>query len=378
MTENKLLICSLSKAAWHLLLKEDVASNWFKELLLLCYRIIQFKNDKHRCTFTKYRMLMNKIPSGIYKLSREAILTADLPSTFTTKANWRGSLPRDILCTLCRQHRFSEPLFSVISASEASSSLSESNKKLMATSSGMDGQWAVAAANKDASELKSLFRCEVRILSKFQDLILKCSPRCSYKKQADSIQNASLKALLWLNIYFRNLGMPKDRLLCYSDQFDVQFYHQNLFKAFAVCRHIQESWHSETQGKQLPKPNCIKVLFTLPESVICSLKIEGPDSGVSPSNGSLPCVSYSVTLVTKGENMKELLETFDEFEFEMGNGSVASHLEETVMQMTVGQSAFFTTDLPPKELILAVADDSERLLSLFSLSELFSSSMFTI
>ncbi|KAF5811406.1 putative HEN1, double-stranded RNA binding domain 2 [Helianthus annuus] len=61
-----------------------------------------------------FRLLMNKLPTGIYKLSREAVLAAELPPKFRTRSNWRGLFPRDILCTFCRQHRLPEPVFSLI------------------------------------------------------------------------------------------------------------------------------------------------------------------------------------------------------------------------------------------------------------------------
>ncbi|KAH6821086.1 hypothetical protein C2S53_015369 [Perilla frutescens var. hirtella] len=51
----------------------------------------------------------SKTPSGAYKISRDAILAAQLPFAFTTKSNWRGSFPRDILCAFCRSHHLYDP-----------------------------------------------------------------------------------------------------------------------------------------------------------------------------------------------------------------------------------------------------------------------------
>ena len=83
-----------------------------------------------------FRMLISKIPSGIYKLSREAVLIAEFPLAFTTRTNWRGSLPRDVLFTFCRQHRLSEPVFSTISTPlKAVSESPGSSKKLKVTDS---------------------------------------------------------------------------------------------------------------------------------------------------------------------------------------------------------------------------------------------------
>ncbi|PQQ21239.1 small RNA 2-O-methyltransferase [Prunus yedoensis var. nudiflora] len=198
-----------------------------------------------------HRMVIGKTPSGIYKLSRGAILAAELPLAFTTNAKWKGSFPREMLCTFCRQHRL-EPVFSPQSTLEESSESPKSHKKLKVT-----------------------------------DLPVK----------------------------------------------EAQYAN-----GCVVAAGVKDSVESG----------------------------EGPDSGVTPSNGSLSSVSYSVSLVTEGEHMKELLESSDDFEFEIASGAVIPHLEPVIMQMTVGQSAFFSMDLPHQELILAAADDSARMLSLLS------------
>lgn len=315
-------------------------------------------------------MLLSKVPSGVYKVSRGAILVADLPLAFTTRTNWRGSFPRDILCIFCRQHRLSEPVFSIVSISEALSKTSGSYKKLKATDSDVEGtdhaNGCIAAAGaKEAMESGGTFRCEVKIYSKFQDLIIECSPKDSYKKQNDSIQNASLKVLVWLDAYFKNLDIPVERLNSSASELDVEFDPENFFKAFALCQPIQFFQHSDTQEGRLGES------IAMPE--IC-----GPDSGVSPSNGSLSCISYSVMLVIKGESTKELLESSDEFEFEIGSRSVMHQIEAAVMQMTVGQSTFIHMDMPSQDFILAAADDSERILSALYSSELISSSMSTL
>jgi|UniRef100_A0A2N9J2J5 hypothetical protein len=81
-------------------------------------------------------MLISKIPSGIYKLSRETVLIAELPLAFTTRTNWRGSFPRDVLLTFSCQHRLSEPVFSTISTPlKALSDSPRSSKKLKVTES---------------------------------------------------------------------------------------------------------------------------------------------------------------------------------------------------------------------------------------------------
>ncbi|PON35087.1 3'-RNA ribose 2'-O-methyltransferase, Hen [Parasponia andersonii] len=307
-----------------------------------------------------YRMVLSKVPSGVYKLSRGAVLAADLPLAFTTRTNWRGSFPRDVLCTFCRQHRLSEPVFSTVSISKAPSKTSGLHKKLKVKDSAVEetdcaNGSITAAGAKEAVESGVTFRCEVKIYSKFQDLLIECSPKDSYKKQGDSIQNASLKVLTWLDAYFKNLDIPVERLNCSVCELDIKFNPKSVFEAFALCRPIQFFQHRESPDGRLDESNA------MPGQGIC-----GPDSGVSPSNGSLSCISYSVMLVIRSDNTKVLLESSDDFEFEMGSRSVIHQIEAAVMQMTVGQSAFLLADMPSPEFILAAADDSERILSALS------------
>ncbi|RDY13203.1 Small RNA 2'-O-methyltransferase, partial [Mucuna pruriens] len=46
----------------------------------------------------QYWMRLGKTPGCIYKLSTEVILASELPSRFTARANWRGSLPTYFVC----------------------------------------------------------------------------------------------------------------------------------------------------------------------------------------------------------------------------------------------------------------------------------------
>ncbi|KAM4101380.1 hypothetical protein ACB094_05G139200 [Castanea mollissima] len=319
-----------------------------------------------------YRMLINKIPSGIYKLSREAVLTAEFPSAFTTRANWRGSLPRDVLFTFCRQHRLSEPVFSSISIPlKAVSESPGSSKKLKVTDSSEEDTerasgGAISTDARESVESAVSYQCEIKIFSRSQDLIIECSPKDSFKKQNDSIQNTSFKIISWLNMYFKDLNLPSEKLNSTANDLDVQFSHENFLKEFVLCRSIHTVHHTETEGVKFLEPNTMSMLNTIPEQGVQSLNIEGPDSGVFPSNGSLLCISYSVFLVTEGEHMKENLESNPEFEFEIGVGAVIPHLEAAVTLMSIGQSACFKMELPPKEFILAAAVNSARTLSLLS------------
>ncbi|PHU25865.1 hypothetical protein BC332_04197 [Capsicum chinense] len=304
-----------------------------------------------------YRILANKIPSGIYKLSREAILAAELPTAFTTRSNWRGSYPRDILCTFCRQHRLSEPVFS----SDYFEPLPDlpGRKRLRDTASGGNdtNEGGLAAAAVKQEECTLVYRCTVQIYSKCQDLILLCSPKESYKKQIDAIQNAALKVISWLDRFLDKVDMPVEEITSSAKGFDILIYPQHFVKEFTFCQFFPKyQWDNATPAGSFLCPGY---------SNVQNNTLEGELSfGMTPSSGSLMCVTYKIYLATERECIKEHLEGSEEFEFEIGSGAVSPVLEAVVSQMSINQSACFTMELPPKEIALAVARDSANVLSL--------------
>lgn len=276
------------------------------------------------------------MPSGLYKLSRESILVAELPMVFTARSNWRGSLPKEILCTFCRQYRLSEPVFSV--------------------------------------QINSFgaYKCEIKLFSRRQDLILQCLPRKAYKKQTDTTHNASLKILSWLNMFLRMANIFAEELKNFAEELDIQFYPEHFLKEFALCPSVHNCWPGLANA-EVGFLDCsyLNESGTGLENMVSSCSIEGQDSGVNPSSGSLVCVCYSVWLVLEGECMKEILESDEDFEFEIGSGAVVPFVENIVNQMSVGQSATFLMDLPPQEMIFAVAEDFLTCSTLLSSGELW-------
>ncbi|KAJ9565629.1 hypothetical protein OSB04_001595 [Centaurea solstitialis] len=271
---------------------------------------------------TYYRLLMNKVPSGIYKLSREAVVAAELPEKFGARSSWRGLLPRDILCTFCRQHRLPEPVFS-------------------------------STTNGATRPSEETFKCEVKIFSKHQDLIIHCHPAESFKKQSDAVQNASLKVLSCLNNYLTKLNMGQEKWTN-GDGLDLNFYPEHISKELQFFSLVHKSWPGTNQSNS-----------EIADTTISSYNVEGSESeNTTPSNGCLVCICYSVFLVNEGD--RELIEKNDEFEFELGSEAVIPDLEAVVAQMGVGQSARFRVELPPEELIFAANDDPLRTLSLLS------------
>lgn len=235
----------------------------------------------------------------------------------------------------------SEPVFSTQSISPDSSlDIPGSRKKLKATQLSEEEKSKVAVGP---------FSCEVKMYSKNQDLILQCSPQESHRKQTDAVQSVALKVLSWLDIYFKKPDISLEKLNLLAGKHGIHFT-PNFFKEFALCHSV----HS----------------FSSIEGEPSFIDIGGQNSESTPSNGSLACISYTVSLLREGDCFKENLESCEEFEFEMGNEAVWPHLEAAVAQMAVGQSAYFTVELPLSDFTLAaVAGNSAAILSLSSSSK---------
>lgn len=316
------------------------------------------------------------MPDGNYKLSREAILAAELPNTFTTRSNWRGFLPRDLLCMFCHQHRLSEPVFSTESTvtSGPPSQMVETCNKLNSSKSTEEidiGNGVIDAAGNGESGIHSSFGCEVRILSKSQDVVIRYSTDDSCRKQSDTIQIASLKVLTWFNKYFKELDMPVEKLSSFGNVHGVHIDPQSFSKEFALCASV----HNSPQKSVFRKCSSVGGLACGDQSGVKQghganlFDVQGSDSGISPSAGSLACISYVVSLLNEGKDVGEPLESKDEFEFEIGTGTVIHQLESCVTQMSVNQAACFVTEMPSQDLILAASGEAAKDLSLLSLGE---------
>ncbi|KAL9224853.1 hypothetical protein vseg_000848 [Gypsophila vaccaria] len=315
-----------------------------------------------------FRMLVSKTPDGLFKLSRDAITVADLPVVFTTKTNWRGSLPRDLLCAFCRQHRLSEPIFTVVCNSLNSNQESCQSHNLAAgdTKAEALSENGVSTTSSQTSLEIETFRCNIKLFSKNQDLILECSPEESFEKQGDAVQSASLKALLWFNMYCKQPKLYLEKLSVSGVCHELKCNSSSFFKEFYFCQLMHEALQPRdvVGGRKRNRD-----LMDSQNGLINEhLSMEGTVSASPPSFGSLVCISYTVYLVSEGTEIREMLEKSDELEFEIGTGAVISCIEAAVLKMKVGQSMCLHIDLPAKELILASAMDYHKVLSFLSSS----------
>ncbi|KAL6647009.1 hypothetical protein ACP70R_014446 [Stipagrostis hirtigluma subsp. patula] len=325
--------------------------------------------DVNLCTY--YRILLGKLPDGNYKISRDSILVAELPSVYS-RSSWKGLSPRDLLCSFCRLQRLSEPHFAISRVgitSDVLGSAASSEERGMPTKTVENQYTNDVVVNKESPDM---FRCDVKIYSRKQEVLLEYSAADTRGKESDAIQNSALKVLIWFNNYFKQLNRETNELSvseC-SDSFKI---HPNTFlQEFAMCLSVC----GKTGGKDSGMCSAVGPLsMNTPkeqlENCATLTHIEGPDSGVLPSHGSLTCISYTASLVMKDKAKTYLLESNNEFEFEIGTGAVSNLLESCVTQLSVNQTARFLAELPPRDLILAAGSDFAHDLSKISRESCF-------
>uniref|UniRef100_A0A0D9WVU7 Small RNA 2'-O-methyltransferase n=1 Tax=Leersia perrieri TaxID=77586 RepID=A0A0D9WVU7_9ORYZ len=311
---------------------------------------------------TYYRILLGKLPDGNYKMSRDSILVAELPSGYS-RSSWKGLSPRYLLCSFCRLQRLAEPYFNVSTASASCKVLGSAvSSEGMEVLKNAENQYGGDGSN--GKENPDMFKCEVKIYSKMQKLLLEYSTANIWSKESDAIHNSSLKVLIWFHSYFKQLNMHGQKFSLSKSTDGFRIYADNFLDEFAMFLSIygntggDESSACSTAGSLSMDISEQKL-----ENNAILTHIEGPDSGIYPSHGSLTCISYTASLVVKDKAKRYLLESNNEFEFEIGTRAVRNQLESCVSQLSVNQSACFIAELPPRDLILAAASEFSHDLS---------------
>ncbi|KAF2542594.1 hypothetical protein F2Q68_00029590, partial [Brassica cretica] len=262
----------------------------------------------------------------------------------------------------CHQHRLADPVFAISTAPVKSlADVYRSHKKLKVSGGSDDADDENLSKEKeDTPGLGNGFRCEVKVLTKSQDLVLECSPRKFYEKENDAVQNASLKALLWFSKFFDDMdvvGSDSD------DEEDIK--SPSTTHAFTIPPNLGNGDSSRT--KNVP---------SVEEKRVPSI-----------TNGSVVSICYSLSLevdpefstdgeVSEGneEDMEseedaeyyepsiDLIESHEEIEFEIGTKAMNPLIETAVTQMTVGEFASFNATLfaAAEALILAASSDTAR------------------
>ncbi|KAM3366224.1 hypothetical protein ACQJBY_015604 [Aegilops geniculata] len=305
------------------------------------------------CTY--YRILLRKLPDGIYKISKDSILVAELPCVYA-RTSWKGPSPRDLLCSFCRLQRLSEPYFAANRVSASCNVLGSAvGSEEMGSAKATTGNQC-ANDGRIAKENPDMFKCAVKIYSKKRDLLLEYSTDYSWSKETDAIQNSALKVLIWFNRYFKQLNTPVEKLYLPKSTDGFMIYPNIFLQEFAMCLSV----YGKTSGGDSRTCSAVGYFsmdtsYQQLESSAFLTDIDGQDSGVFPSHGSLACISYSVHLFMKDSRKRYLLEVNNEFEFEIGAGAVRNQLESCATQLSVNQSACFVDQLSDRDLSLAAA-----------------------
>ncbi|XBI99118.1 hypothetical protein VPH35_019266 [Triticum aestivum] len=297
------------------------------------------------CTY--YRILLRKLPDGIYKISKDSILVAELPCVYT-RTSWKGPSPRDLLCSFCRLQRLSEPHFAANGVSASCNVLGTAvGSEEMGSPKATAGDQC-ANDGRIAKENPDMFKCSVKIYSKKRELLLEYSTDYSWSKETGPIQNSALKVLIWFNRYFKQLNTPVEKLYLPKSTDGLTIYPNIFLQEFAMCLSV----YGKTSGGH--SRTCSAVGYFSMDTSYQQLE---SNSGVFPSHRSLACISYSVHLFMKDSRTRYLLEVNNEFEFEIGAGAVRNQLESCATQLSVNQSACFVDQLSDRDLSLAAASE---------------------
>ena len=200
----------------------------------------------------------------------------------------------------------------------------------------------------------------MKIFSKSQGLVLDCSLKKLYEEENDAVQNAALKALSWFSMFFGDMDVESLEACYTDDDLNIQFNQRNRFKETFPSSRVYELPEIIRNG-DLYKSRGSMGMMPWEKKRVQNI-----------ANGSLVSICYSVYLKKdaeyskKGKSLKELIESNEGIEFEVGHGSMNPHLESVVTQMSVGQYVCFSTGLPAEGLVLAAANDTAKALSLLS------------
>uniref|UniRef100_A0A804QTH2 HEN1 double-stranded RNA binding domain-containing protein n=2 Tax=Zea mays TaxID=4577 RepID=A0A804QTH2_MAIZE len=215
-------------------------------------------------------------------MSRDSILAAELPSAYS-RFSWKGLSPRDLLCSFCRLQRLPEPHFVVSRVSCDTLMLAVSSEERGAPAGSAENQYTNdVRINKEKPDL---FKCEVNIRSRKQEILLEYSAADTWSKESDAIQNSSLKVLIWFNNYFKRLTSKTSKLYLSESTADVKV-HSNIFlQEFAMCLSVYgKNGGSDSAMCSAVGPFSMDTRKKHLESTAKLTHIEGPDSGVFPSH----------------------------------------------------------------------------------------------
>lgn len=269
-----------------------------------------------------YRLLLARVPEGNYKISRDAILVAKLPCSFSSRSQWRGKLPRTLLMDFCQQHRLPDPVFS-FSCSK------------MAGDNSLDDEEKTSSSNNP-------YHCRVKLLYSGKDIEFESEHL--YRNRIDAVQSAALRALLFLSKSADALDTPQLAEVCEGQVARLNGCHKGGESVL-----IMEDFSANGQ---------LEKTIQVAESASgqsCKGVNGGSNSTKAIPSGSIVSIAYDVWLFGNGPILK--LEAQNDFEFELGIGGVIGQLDSLVSGMHIGDFGHFFLPLPSLHLVLAARGD---------------------
>ncbi|KAL2635375.1 hypothetical protein R1flu_006854 [Riccia fluitans] len=304
---------------------------------------------------TFYRMMLQRFPQGSYKVSRNSILAAKLPTAFSSKVQWKGTAPRGLLIEFCQHHRLPEPVFTLTAAgsfsTEHPSSAGagvEEPKEVKSTGADDVPYEACEGRNDDENSVAAMhggpFTCKVRV-EWLKGMAVEVESDGPFRNRHDAQQSAALKALHQIDSWFESslagvyeplfLDKPEGEVdgdLLMGDYDDV------------VGLERRDCWEADDmeffEGEELE---------------------DGTQTDRVPPTGATATIRYAVRwhgdADSRNKPLNVLLEKHEKFEFELGNGAVIGALDALVSKMTVGELACVTIASPPSALLNALSHD---------------------
>ncbi|MCO5572755.1 hypothetical protein L7F22_026514 [Adiantum nelumboides] len=250
-----------------------------------------------------YRLLIGRTPEGSYKLSRDAILVSKLPHSFSSRAQWRGALPRSLLFDFCHQHRLADPEFFFLPTRAS-------------------GDTGCLEMDKGCS---NSYKCRTKIVYEGQAMDFESEHH--YRNRNDSVQSAALQALVTLTskVCLQSTNSSTKVSVEPSPVDETTGLSTSSIFAYGTHESEQQGFKGSNQAQD--------------------------DSNRIIATGSMACISCNVWLIGCGLIVK--VEEHEEFDFELGIGGIIPELENTVLGMQADECAQLVLPVPSLESILS-------------------------
>ncbi|KAL3692474.1 hypothetical protein R1sor_006125 [Riccia sorocarpa] len=301
-------------------------------------------------TSTFYRMMLQRFPQGSFKVSRNSILAAKLPTTYSSKAQWKGTAPRGLLIEFCQHHRLSEPVFTLTAARSSSTDqqTDQMEEAKEQKSEHVPCGDVCETKNDDENTVAAMhggpFTCKVRV-EWLKGMSAEVESDGPFRNRHDAQQSAALKALHQIDSWFENSIAGTYEPL-FTDKTDGEVDGDLLMGDYddVVGLETRDCWETDdTDFFEYEEPE------------------DSTQIDKAPPAGSTVTIRYAVRWYGDADGGKKplsiLLEKHDKFDVELGNGALIGALDTLVSKMTVGELACVTIASPPRALLSALATD---------------------